>query len=107
MPDGKTIMVPLSKDEMQFYSTLAGAVHTQYITNSYFLKAEPIFEGCTCCPAEAHKVPISILPVGDPASFGFPEPAGYAPMDMGYFKCGVLTQVPLGQSMIVFPTFGL
>ena len=98
LPDGTEITVPLTEDEKTFYSTLAGACHTQYITNSYFLQAQPIFDGCACNPAQAQQMPISIIPVGDPASFGFPEPVGYAPIDMGYFKMGVLHQVPLGQS---------
>jgi len=88
-------MIPLNEDEKQFYSRLAGACHTQYITNSYFLTAYPVFVGCDCCRASnEEKIPVSIIPVGDPASYGFPEPVGYAPVDMGYFKIGQIKVVP-------------
>ena len=54
LPDGKEITVPLSQDERMFYSTLAGACHTDLISNSYFLKAQPIFDGCACEDSQNH-----------------------------------------------------
>jgi hypothetical protein len=48
------------------------------------------FDGCTCCSKlPTIEVPLTIIPETHMESYGFLEPAGYAPVELGYFKIDV------------------
>lgn len=77
---------PRSKEEMFQLENLAPATHSDIITNNYFLNVNTKFdEGC-CVPENDLNLPLTIIPVTYPDSYGFTEPAGYAPTQLSYAK---------------------
>jgi hypothetical protein len=45
----------------------------------YVLNANVKYGGCTCSENPSISVPLTIIPRGNPAVYGFMEPPGYAP----------------------------
>ena len=64
-----------------------GAVHSKHITNEYFLCVLVEFDGCVCCVnLPDSRMPMTIVPMVNPACFGFMPPAGvWAPYPLGSF----------------------
>lgn len=80
-------MVPRAPEEIFMLTNLAPACHGKYITNEYVLKVDVGFNGCTCCSTLPQiSIPMTIIPMTHPESYGFTEPAGYMPVELGYFK---------------------
>ena len=64
------------------------ATHSRFITNEYFLCTRTAYSGCTCCSdLPDARLPLTIVPMVNPACFGFQPPDDYEPMDIGFFKC--------------------
>lgn len=64
----------------------AAATETNLISNKYFLNVGVKTSGLTCCDTKPSiSVPLTIIPLQNPAIYGFPEPPGFAPMPLGQF----------------------
>ena len=84
--------VPRSPEEIFMLSQLAPACHSRYITNNYQLNVNVKYDGCTCCSSlPSFSVPLTIIPLTDNSVYGFTEPPGYAPMELGYFKFDLIS----------------
>jgi len=66
-------------------SQLAPACHTRFIENDYTLNAKVQYEGACCSSLPSIHCPLTIIPLVNPASYGFTEPMGYQPFELGYF----------------------
>lgn len=63
------------------------ATESKFISNEYFLVIELAYDGCTCCAnLPDARLPITIVPIVDPACFGFKSPDGWMPMNLGGFN---------------------
>jgi hypothetical protein len=79
---------PLSLEDQFLARSLQSACHAKHFTMEYYLVAETTYDGCTCCAELPHsRMPISILPVLNPACFGFQAPEGWNPQHHGSFMC--------------------
>jgi hypothetical protein len=68
-------------------SQLAPATHSHYITNEYVLNVNVKYDGCTCCSGLPNiSIPLTVIPMTHQESYGFQEPQGYMPFELGYFK---------------------
>jgi hypothetical protein len=69
---------------------IAPASHSRHIANDYVLNVNVKFDGCTCCSVlPSISVPLTIIPLTHMDSYGFLEPEGYQPYELGYFKFNV------------------
>ena len=67
--------IPRQAEEIFMMERLAPACHSSLITNEYVLNVNCKYADCTCCEAlPSVSVPLTIIPVTDPASHGFVEP---------------------------------
>merc|ERR1712183_522188 len=58
--------------------------HAKYISNRYFLAVRTEFDGCTCCNETPDgKTPLTVVPMVNPATYGFAPPADYVCMQIG------------------------
>ena len=64
------------------------ATHTKRISNEYFLCVLVEYDGCTCCVnLPDSRTKMTIIPLVNPACFGFQPPAtGWAPYPLGSFN---------------------
>ena len=63
------------------------AVHCKNITNEYFLTTKVEYDGLVCCQdLPDSSVPMTIVPMVNPACFGFQPPEGWAPIELGFFQ---------------------
>lgn len=70
----------LTPDEEFFMSGMAPACHSDYISNSYHLNMNVKYVGCHCGgDLPTQKIPLTILPRVNMATYGFEAPDGYAP----------------------------
>ena len=68
-------------------SHIAPASHGDTIVNDYFLQIKIHYDACTCNhPTPEISLPMTIIPLTHQESYGFVEPAGYAPVMLGMFK---------------------
>lgn len=82
-----SIMIPRPPEEIMMLSQMPSAVHSDMITNEFFLNANIKYDACTCCASlPSISIPLTVIPMTHMESYGFMEPAGYAPMELGYFK---------------------
>lgn len=80
-------MIPRSPEEIFMLGQLSPATHSKHISNDYFLNVNVKFDGCTCCSSVPNiSVPLTIIPLTNPETYGFVEPQGYNPIQLGYFK---------------------
>jgi len=77
-----------SPEEMFMMSQMAPACHSRYITNDYYLNVNIKYDACNVCCSKVPNVsfPLTIVPMTNPATYGFMEPQGYMPQELGYFK---------------------
>jgi hypothetical protein len=81
----KTVERP--PEEIFLMSQLAPACKGRYIDNRYELNVNVKYDGCTCCSSlPSISVPLTIIPMTHQESYGFQEPEGYAPYELGYFR---------------------
>mmetsp|Transcript_15665 Transcript_15665/g.24009 ORF Transcript_15665/g.24009 Transcript_15665/m.24009 type:complete len:104 (+) Transcript_15665:789-1100(+) len=74
-------------EEAFLLERLAPACHSKHIQNDYVLNVNLKYDACTCCGSLPNvSVPLTVIPLTHEASYGFNEPAGYAPTELGYFK---------------------
>jgi len=70
----------LTPDEEFFMSGMAPACHSEYISNSYHLNVNIKYAGCHCDgDTPTQKIPLTVLPRVNMATYGFEAPDGYAP----------------------------
>ena len=80
-------MVPRSPEEIFMLSQLAPATHSRHIINEYFLNVHVNYDGCMCCASTPSiSVPLTVIPMTNPATYGFTEPEGYAPQELFYMR---------------------
>jgi hypothetical protein len=73
---------------------MAPASNGHYISNNYELVMDVRLDACCCPTVPKVSVPLTVIPVCPAASYGFMEPAGYAPNDLGYFKFDLVPLPP-------------
>jgi hypothetical protein len=79
--------VPRQPEEIFMMSQLAPATHSHYINNDYVLNVNVKYDGCTCCGSLPNiSVPLTVIPMTHEESYGFKEPPGYQPFELGFFK---------------------
>jgi hypothetical protein len=77
---------PKTPEEIFMLRHIPPATESQHVKNTYELNVNVQLEACTCCsPKPSISVPMTIIPLADPAIYGFPEPPGFAPVDLGMF----------------------
>jgi len=60
------------------------ACHGGYISNDYFICIELAYDGCTCCSnLPDSRMMMTIVPIVNPACFGFQPPDAYMPISLG------------------------
>lgn len=72
-------------DDQFIMSQMQPAVsHGKFIKNRYFLAVRTDFDGCTCCHETPDgKTPLTIVPMVNPATYGFAPPADYVCVQLG------------------------
>lgn len=82
----KGTMIPISPEDMFAMTGVQPACHSRHITNEYFICIELEYDGCTCCSnLPDARTPITIVPLLNPACFGFQPPNGWQPIELGFF----------------------
>ena len=83
----KGVMKPLSPEDQFMMAGVQAASHGKKITNEYFLCVLVEYDGCVCCvDLPDSRMPMTIIPLVNPACFGFQPPAtGWMPMPLGAF----------------------
>ena len=82
---GKTVDRP--PEETFQLSQIPPVANGQYVKNSYELTVKVKFKGCTCnSKIPSVSIPLTIIPPIYADSYGFEEPEGYAPIELGYFS---------------------
>ena len=76
-----------SPEETFLMQYLPPATKSHHIHNRYELNVNVKFNGWDCCSDKPSiSIPLTIIPLSNPAIYGFPEPAGWAPNNLGMFK---------------------
>lgn len=58
--------------------------NAKYLKIRYHTVMTTTYDGCTCCSETPDaKTPVTVLPLVNPACFGFAPPADYQPMNLG------------------------
>ena len=74
-------------EEIFMLSQMAPACHSRYTTNDYYLNVNVKYNATNCCSKLPDiSIPLTVIPMTNPATYGFLEPQGYAPFELGYFK---------------------
>jgi len=70
---------PMSADDQFMMTQLQPATrHAKMFSARYYSSVSTEFDGCTCCAETPDaKVPMTIVPVVNPMSFGFAPPNGW------------------------------
>ena len=84
----KGVMKPLSREDAFMMAGVQPACHAKKIVNEYFLCVLVEYDGCTCCvDLPDSRMPMTIIPIINPACFGFVPPAqGWEPYPLGAFR---------------------
>ncbi len=83
----KGVQQKISQEDQFMMAGVQPATHSRHITNEYFLKIELEYDGCTCCANLPDTcMPFTIVPIVNPACFGFQPPNGWLPIELGFFK---------------------
>lgn len=80
----------LSPEDGFQMASIQPACHGKWIDNDYHLIVNCTYDGCTCCsnlPDSDSKM--TIVPMVNPACFGFQAPGGWMPHQLGGFTCEV------------------
>lgn len=87
----KGVTKPVSKEDQFMMSGVQAACNAKRISNHYFLCVLVEYDGCVCCvDLPDSRTPLTIIPIVNPACFGFEAPAsGWAPYDLGMFNVDI------------------
>lgn len=80
----------LSPEDSFQMASIQPACHGKWIKNEYHLVVQCHYDGCICCvnlPDSDSQ--ITIVPMVNPACFGFQAPGGWMPHQLGGFTCEV------------------
>lgn len=85
---GEKTEVERSPEEIFLLNHIPPATEGAFIKNEYFLQVKVKYDsGWDCCSEKPLAlVPLTIIPLSNPAVFGFPEPEGFAPVDLGHCR---------------------
>jgi len=86
--------IPRSPEELVQLGTMAPASNGHYVSNNYKLRLDVRLDACCCPTVPQFTVPLSVIPICPAESYGFVEPQGYAPVDLGYYKLTLTTLPP-------------
>ena len=83
----KGVTKKISPEDQFMMASIQPAVrNAKYITIEYFICTELSYDGCTCCQnLPDARLPMTIVPMVNPACFGFGRPNGYEPILLGTF----------------------
>ena len=83
----KGVQKAVSPEDMFMMSGIQAAVHGKSIKNEYFLVVTVEYDGCVCCvDLPDSRTPMTIIPLVNPACFGFEvPPTGWMPIPLGNF----------------------
>ena len=74
-------------EEIFMLTQMAPATHSRHISNTYSLNVNVKYDATACCTGlPSCSVPLTVIPLTNPETYGFIEPQGYAPFELGYFK---------------------
>lgn len=77
-------------DEIFMLSQMAPATHAKHIVNDYVLNVNIKYDAINCCSTmPSCSIPLTVIPLTNMDTYGFPEPQGYKPFELGYFKFNV------------------
>ena len=77
----KGVLKKRSPEDMFQMASIQPAVHCKNIVNEYFLTTKVEHDGCVCCvDIPDSKLPLTIVPMVNPACFGFQPPDGWEPI---------------------------
>ena len=80
----KGVMKAVSPEDAFMMAGVQPATHGKKVTNEYFLCVLVEYAGCVCCVnLPDSRMPLTIIPIVNPACFGFQPPNGWAPMPLG------------------------
>ena len=80
----KGVQKRLSPEDRFMMAGVQPACHSGFITNEYFICIELAYDGCTCCAnLPDSRMMMTIVPIVNPACFGFMPPDGYMPINLG------------------------
>lgn len=84
----KGVEKPVSKEDMFMMQGIQAATHAKRLSNNYFLCVLVEYDGCVCCvDLPDSRTPLTIIPIVNPACFGFTAPeSGWAPYQLGAFN---------------------
>jgi hypothetical protein len=73
-------MKPYSIEDHFMLTQLQAACHSNFVKNEYFIKVNCFYDGCTCCGNTPQaRVPVTIVPMVNPACCGFTAPQDFQP----------------------------
>ena len=75
-----------SPEEYFMLTQLPPAVHSKYCDLDYKLNMNVEFDGCVCGEKPSISVPLTIIPLTDPETYGFTVPEGWNPTELCYIK---------------------
>ena len=74
-------------EEIFMLTQMAPATHSRHISNDYCLNVNVKYDATNCCSdLPSISIPLTVIPLTNPETYGFIEPQGYAPYELGYFK---------------------
>jgi len=80
----KGVQKAISPEDRFMMAGVQPAAHSRKIQNEYFLCVEVHYNGCTCCSnLPDSRMPLTIIPIVNPACFGFQPPSMWAPAYLG------------------------
>ena len=87
MKKKKGVQKPISNEDAFMMAGVQSACHGKRVKNEYFLCVLVEYDGCTCCVnLPDSRMPMTIIPIVNPACFGFQAPVeGWEPYHLGAF----------------------
>lgn len=83
----KGVQKKISPEDQFMMAGIQPACKAKYIKNTYYLCVECKYEGCVCCvDLPDSRMPLTIVPLVNPACFGFQPPNNWQPYNLGFFQ---------------------
>jgi hypothetical protein len=78
----KGVNKPYSQEDIFMMSQAQPASHGNIVKNEYFIAIRTEYSGCTCCASlPTARIPLVILPMINPACYGFQAPTDFVPQE--------------------------